>query len=236
MKITSLINTEFAYRKNSCLKSNEHSSVVQTSKFNIPSSAIKAKYCPSFGKYRKAGTVMLTDRETGQPVKAVLKKEVIGDYVSYKIYKGKEEAGYMDMNCDSILPEQTDLIWIEDNVIPEIEHLRTLDGEKYSGIGTALINAAVAESIKRGKNGNVWLCAQKGYAAGLSPYRKNENPIPFYHKLGFEALDIGQEYFIRDCLKKTEYDKLPCSTLMLLTPDAIKAKNKYFSENYKLLK
>lgn len=114
MHITSLTNTAFSAKninkQNSCLKNNNQSYVDKSSTMNVPVSAIKAKYCLSFGKYRKAGTVMLTDRKTGEPVKAVLKKETIGDFVSFKIYKGKEEAGYMDMNCDSILPEQTDLI------------------------------------------------------------------------------------------------------------------------------
>ncbi len=205
-----------------------------SNKLTPPVDAIKSKYCLSFGKFKKIGNVVLQDRQTGDNVLASLKREKYGkDYVSYKVFVKNEEAGYMDMNLSSVFPEDNNYVVTEpDNVIPEIQHLRSLSGEKYSGIGTALVNAAVQESVKRGKGGCLWLTTESGYAWSLSRYRANENPIPFYYKLGFKAVDAKTDKFINQCLEKTKYNMLPDSVLLLLTPEAIKKKHKYFSSNF----
>ncbi len=199
---------------------------------NIPLDAIKSKYCPSFGKFRKVDDVTLLDKNSGFNVKASLCREKIGDYVSYKIFVDRKEAGYMDMNCRSLFPEGDYVLTQPDNVIPQITHLRSILGERYSGIGTALVNAAVKESRKRGNDGCLFLTSEKGYARNFSTYRSNENPIPFYYKLGFEAVDPKLDKFIKDCISESKYDMLPDSALLLLTPEAIAQKNKYFSKNY----
>ena len=199
---------------------------------NIPLDAIKSRYCPSFGKFRKVDDVTLLDKNSGFNVKASLCREKIGDYVSYKIFVNRKEAGYMDMNCRSLFPEGDYVLTQPDNVIPKITHLRSILGERYSGIGTALVNAAVKESRKRGNDGCLFLTSEKGYARDLSDYRKNENPIPFYYKLGFEAVDPKLDKFIKQCIAESKYDMLPDSALLLLTPEAIAQKNKYFSKNY----
>ena len=199
-----------------------------------PFEAIKSKYCLSFGKFKKIGNVVLQDRQTGDNVLASLKREKYGkDYVSYKVFVKNEEAGYMDMDLASVFPEDNNYVITEpDNVIPEIQHLRSLSGEKYAGIGTALVNAAVQESVKRGKGGCLWLTTERGYAWSLSRYRANENPIPFYYKLGFKAVDAQTDKLINQCMEKTKYNMLPDSVLLLLTPEAIKKKHKYFSSNF----
>ncbi len=199
---------------------------------NVPSDAIKSKYCPSFGKFRKVDDISLLDKDSGFNVKASLCREKIGDFVSYKIFVDKKEAGFMDMNCTSLFPEGDYVLTQPNNVIPEITHLRSLLGEKYSGIGTALVNAAVKESRKRGNDGCLFLTAEKGYARTFSDYRSDENPIPFYYKLGFEAVNPQIDSFIKKCIAKSQYNMLPDSALLLLTPEAIAQKNKYFAKNY----
>ncbi len=199
----------------------------------IPLTSLKANFLPSFGKYKKVGDVQLFDREHGNFVKADLKKEKIGNYVSYKIYKGKEEEGYIDIDKKSLFPEGDFVLTEPDNVIPEVLHLRSLNGNKYAGIGTALVNAAVKESISEGKEGCIWTQTEKGYAHGLSDYRKNQNPIPFYYKLGFKSISPKTDELIKKCIETSNCEKLPDSAILLLTPEAIKKSNKYFA-NFKL--
>ena len=216
--------------RRSNLSKNCHS--VNVSFDSIPAEAIKANFCPSFGKYRKVDDITLLDKNTGFNVKASLSKEKIGDFVSYKIFVDKKEVGFMDMNCSSLFPEGDYVLTEPNNVIPEITHLRSLAGEKYSGIGTALVNAAVKESKKRGNDGCLFLTAEKGYGRTFSNYRSGESPIPFYYKLGFKAVDPKVDRLIEECIEKSNYNMLPDSALLLLTPEAISRKNKYFSKNY----
>jgi len=224
-------NTDFKLNKtNDCGYKRHDVPVVSYEK--IPLDALKSNFCLSFGKYRKVGDVVLINKDTEKPVVASLRKEKIGDFVSYKIFTGKEEAGYMDMEKEALFPEGDYVLTEPDNVIPKVSHLRSLLGDKYSGIGTSLINAAVKESLNSGKNGSLWLNAEKGYARGFSQYRSDENPIPFYYKLGFRAVEPGVDKFIKKCLENSDYRNLPDSALLLLTPDAIKAKNKYFAQNF----
>ncbi len=224
-------NTDYKLNKKNLAEYKKHE-VPAVSNAKIPLAALKSNFCLSFGKYKKVGEVVLVNKDTEKPVVASLRKEKIGDFISYKIFTGKEEAGYMDMDCDALFPEGDYVLTEPDNVIPEVSHLRSLLGDKYSGIGTSLINAAVKESLKAGKNGSLWLNAEKGYARGFSSYRSDENPIPFYYKLGFRAVEPGVDKFIQKCLENSDYRNLPDSALLLLTPNAIKAKNKYFAQNF----
>ena len=228
-----LNNSAYSYKKFG-IKDNVGRCLKPTilSQEKIPIEAIKSKYCPSFGKFRKVDDVTLLDKNSGFNVKASLCKEKIGDYVSYKIFVDRKEAGFMDMNCCSLFPEGDYVLTQPNNVIPEITHLRSLLGERYAGIGTALVNAAVKESRKRGHDGCLFLTAEKGYARSFSNYRSDENPIPFYYKLGFEAINPQIDSFIKKCISKSQYNLLPDSVLLLLTPEAIAKKNKYFSKNY----
>lgn len=201
----------------------------------IPALCYKANYCPSFGKYKKVCDVQLKERKTGRIVTASVKREKVGDFLNYKMYVDKNEVGFMYMNCDSYIPEGNFVVTQPTNNIPEITHIRSIEGNKYEGIGTTLINAAVAESIKRGKDGCLWLKTEKGYARTFSKYRSDENPIPFYYKLGFRAPEKKVDDLIRYCLDRQDYSSLPNSALLLLTPEAISAKNKYFANNYVFL-
>ena len=200
---------------------------------NISAENYIANYLPSFGKYKKISDVLLRERETGKLVAGELKRDKYGsDLFSYKIFIKGKEAGYMDLNCESLFPEDKYVVPEADNVFPEIQHLRSLEGDKYSGIGTALVNAAIDESIKRGKNGSVWLTSEQGYASSFSDYRKNENPIPFYYKLGFRTLNPNRDKYIQNCLRFSQYSMLPSSEVLILTSEAVKARNKELTENF----
>ena len=194
----------------------------------LPLNTLKANFCPSFGKYRKVADVYLKDKETGESVKASLQREYVGDFVSFKLMHRNEEAGYLDMDCGAVFPENSYVLPEIDNVIPRVCHVRSLLGDKYHGIGTALINAAVNESRKAGEKGYLWLQSEKGYAHSLSRYRRGENPIPFYYKLGFRAIDKNTDKFIKFCLEKSKYSELPDTAILLLTPEAVSKNTKYF--------
>ncbi len=199
----------------------------------IPSENIKANFLPSFGKFKKVGEVVITDRKTNNPVKATLKRETYGDSdYSYQLFADNELVGFMDLQCESLFPEDRFVITEPDDIFPEVKHLRTIRGDKYAGIGSSLINVAIDESKRRGKNGALWLTAEKGYAYSLSEYRNNESPIPFYYKLGFRAVDPSMDYFIQNCLAKSEYNLMPSSELLILSSEAAQARNKYLARHY----
>ncbi len=211
-----------------CYSSIMNTRRIENSKFSNYSAAnVKAKFLPSFYGYRKAGKTYIKDKKTQTPVLADIKRNKIGDFISFKLMVGREEAGYLDMVCDSIFPEEKYVLTQPYNNIPEICHLRSIMGDKYSGIGTELIKTAIQESCNQGGFGNLWLKAEKGYARTLSEYRSDENPIPFYYKVGFCSPDPDMDKFIKKCIDETNYYSLPDSTLLLLTPEA---RNKWLEQ------
>ena len=94
------------------------------------------------------------------------------------------------------------------------------------------VNAAIEESKSRGKNGSLWLTSETGYASSYSDYRKNENPIPFYYKLGFKSLNPKRDSYIRECIEKSQFNMLPSSEVLILTSEAVKAKNKELANSF----
>lgn len=176
---------------------------------------------PSFGALKKVEDIKLKDRNTGKSVDASLFKEKSGDFIDFKIKYKRQEAGYLSMDlCPTYLynlpkPE------INNKDIPEVEKIRTIMGDSLEGIGTALMTAAIKESIKNGTEGALWLSAEKGYAYNLSDYRKNENPIPFYYKLGFEAIDEDDKELIESCLVDNDLNNLPDISCLFLNPENI---------------
>ena len=50
--------------------------------------------------------------------------------------------------------------------------------------------------------------------------------------MGFRAIEPQIDTLIKECIKKADYDKLPPSALLILTEEAVKAKNIQFSKNY----
>lgn len=199
---------------------------------NIPASVYKANYLPSFGRFKKVRNVYLRDKDTGKEVPASLQKDNIGDFVMYRIMVNRENAGFLNMQCDSIFPEGDCVLTEPDNNIPEVKHLRSILGDKYSGIGTELMYAAVDESKKRGKRGALWLHSEQGYESSLSKYRSNENPIPFYYKLGFKSLDKKIDDLIKKGLETSDYGILPSSAILLLPSDKSDFIRRYYASNY----
>ena len=176
---------------------------------------------PSFSAARKVGKTGIIERETGNIVQVDVRREEIGPYITYTLNSGRKELGFLTMNLDSIYPIPEQIFTLKNDNIPKITNLRTLAGEKYAGIGTSLIKLAIKESKNNGSNGNLWLNAEKGYGKTLSPYRSDENPIPFYYKLGFKALNEDIDQYIQTCLDMQEYNKLPAIAKLVLMPEAV---------------
>lgn len=194
---------------------------------NYSSENVKANFLPSFGIARKVGKAEIIDRETGEPILADVKRDTVGSYVTFNLNLGRKSLGFLTMNCDSIYPVAEHVITLPTDNIPKVVNLRTIEGEKYSGIGTALIKTAIQESYNNKSYGNLWLNAEKGYERNLSPYRSNENPIPFYYKMGFRSPDEELDKFIKKCIQDNKIRRLPDTATLLLTTEA---KNKWLKE------
>lgn len=239
------LDTYKSFRNDSVLdkpekKTNKVSMPVSLSLPKIPVESIKAAYMPSFGCYKKVGEATLKDKTTGKAVSAeIQKKHDVDEYITYRLYADNKQIGLMDMalnepylDYDKSIPKDKNPVPYER--FPKIIHLRSLSGDKYSGIGSTLVNLAVEESKNCGKKGALWLNARKGYLKYASKYRSDENPIPFYYKLGFRAPRKADDEEIKLFLETQEYDKLPPSELLILTPEAAAAKNKYLVKNFTL--
>ena len=104
MKILSL-NNYFHQTINSSCNKNSNSdfsslnSVIKQK--DIPTYAIKANYLPNFGKYKKVADITLIDKDTERPVRASLRKERTGDFISFEITTGrKDQAGFLHMDLE----------------------------------------------------------------------------------------------------------------------------------------
>lgn len=229
-------NTYLFQNINSCKQNvGKTHTVAQNNSLNIneiPSSIIKANFVPNFGTYRKVKNIQLINKDTEKTVNASLVKDTIGDYSSYKIMIGKKEAGYMDMDCVSEIPTSIFPQYKYLNEIPEVKHLRSVMGDKYYGIGTELINTAIEESIKKGKGGRLWLSAVQGYGSGYSKHRENENPIPFYYKLGFRAIDDKKDKAITRALEDKDYGSLPEEATLILSAQGLYDFNEYYCNHF----
>lgn len=239
MKIIAVSNTNIQTKYSTECAKSKALCVNQQNKSNkpyiqadIPASVYKSNFLPSFGKFKKVKNVTILNRDTGKTVQASLQKETIGDFLRYRLLVNREEVGYMNMNCDIVFPETDFLLNEPDNNIPQVTHLRSIAGDKYAGIGTALLDVAVDESKKRGKMGALWLYADKGYAHSVASYRKNESPLPFYYKLGFESLDKNLNAQIQEGLITSNYGILPSSTILVLPSDKADALKHYYATHY----
>lgn len=219
--------------KNSSLSFSLPKNIKSVSQNNIPASIYKANFVPSFGKFRKVGDVTILNRDTGRTVRASLQKESIGNtYHRFRVLVNNEEVGFMALDCDAIFEENDFVLSEPDNNIPKVTMLRTLKGEQYAGIGSALLNVAVDESKKYGRKGALWLVAEEGYARTYSAYRRNESPIPFYYKLGFKTLDKELHKMIKEGINSSNYNKLPRSVVLVLPSSKADYLQKYYENHY----
>ncbi len=184
---------------------------------------IRANFCPSFGAYKIINKVYLTDKKTGESVKATIKKDSFGDDdIAYKLMVGRKEGGFLDLKFNTENKKKFDAENKDENTqgpFPEVVHLRSLLGNKYRGIGSALLETAIEESKKRGNGGALFLISCKGYAYAASKYRSNENPIPFYYKFGFRSCNEEEDKQIKKCLENSDYESLPALTYLELKPN-----------------
>lgn len=184
---------------------------------------------PDFGieKCRKVKTVYLIDKKNNDIIYADLLKH--RNYPKYEVRVKGKLAGYMHISDNGYLPECDNVPEaLKNKEIPKITGLRSIMGDKYSGIGSALINEAIEHSKKLKKNGMLWLMASCGYDNYASKYRSNDNPVPFYKKCGFTCIQKETEKKVNFALKNNQPGFLPETVNMLLTPEnAEKFQTKY---------
>lgn len=178
---------------------------------------VKACFLPSFKAYQPVKEVFVYDRKTNLPKNAVIWRDDIGDYTSLALYIEGEHscAGFLHFK--------------NDEKHCSIRHLRTLDaGEKYSGIGTALVGGAIDESFLCKKNGCLWVISHMGYGKELSDYQQGTNPLPFYLKRGFISLDNKFQDELLSLVEQNKTEEYPEKVLLVLTPfEANKFREKY---------
>lgn len=194
---------------------------------NYTSENVKANFIPNFGAFRTVGRTTLLDKETLKEVPVDIKRERIGDYTEFRIMVGRKKVGYLGMTSNATYPFPDHIIRRQNDNIPKVKYLRSIDGEKYAGIGTALIKAAISESLSKKQDGDLWLVSTKGFGCQDSSYRRNENPIPFYYKIGFVSKNKDENQYIKECLNAKRYDKLPDIAVLILST---KARNKWLEE------
>lgn len=178
--------------------------------FAVPSSEnIKAIFMPTFKGGVPIKKVVVYERETNQPRRAVVFKNDIGEFSSFELNIDGEKgcAGFMHFK--------------NEKDFCEIRHLRTLDaGKKYSGIGTALVGCAIDESFLLGKKGSVFAMSQKGYGKDFSDYNKGTNPLPFYLKRGFVVSDIKVDENLNFNYSENSMNGSLDKIMVVLTPEA----------------
>lgn len=192
---------------------------------------------PSFCQFRKVGQAQIIDRKTGEEINATIKKEnMLDEYISYQMLVKNNLIGYIDITVHPEAPkkaEQNANNPISYETMPEVSHLRSIEGDKYAKIGSTLINLAIEESKNHDGKGAIWLEAEKGYKKAESAYRSDENPIPFYYKLGFRAVDQSDEK-IRQLIENGNIEELPDKAILVLEPDNI-SYNAYLARNYSFI-
>lgn len=222
-QLNSFANNYSLNKQKSIVNTNNTTAIFSNRKqfSSLSNEAIKANFTPSF-KSSETKIISLKDRETNKDVEMKLTKISIGDYTSFKIHTMKnKEAGFLRLKSRNIMKED---LTLTDEMPPVILELRSLAGDKYKGIGTTLINEAIKESDKLGKGGCLWLRSLKGFGSSMSKYRSDENPIPFYYKMGFVSIYKSVDEQIRNCLANDNISDLPNDVILVLKPEVAKEK------------
>ncbi len=203
-------------------KNSNKYNVNQTSPIkSVPVEVLKANYINSLEEYEKIKEIPIKERASNETINASLYKSRNKTHPSFQIRIGDKVAGYMKMDCISGLPFGMKNTCVgNDAVIPCISDLRTILGSEYSGIGTALVKEAIRTSKKNGAQGSLWLYSMEGFEKNKSSYRRGENPLPFYFKLGFRANDDLIDNMIIKAIKKNKPKDLPPMCILFLTPEA----------------
>ena len=192
---------------------------------------VKANYLTFCGNYRKVRDIELLDNDTLEYTKASLqhKKDYCDEYI---ITKDGKKLGYMTFDKSANLGHMYDVAGFRDGVMPRIATLRSLEGDKYSGIGTQFVKEAVERSFQEGYDGLVCLNAIKNFASSDSDYRCTDSPIPFYYRLGFRSPSPEINRSIEIALKLKIPEMLPNETFMVLTPQNIYKFDDYYNSKF----
>lgn len=228
MKILNITQNNYLnYKNNTNQKLSKSFSCIESDNTNfasMPSYAYKANFIPAFGsssKFKNIGYTFLNNKRTGEKEKVFIQKAERNQDRLFKITKGNNELGFMHIDMASVFPEDDYVLTTIDNIIPKVSGIYSFKKDEYDGIGTALINIAVNESIKNNEQGYLWLEAAKS--------KDNVNPIPFYYKLGFRAVDKKQDEIIQYAINKSSNYMLPSYAVLILTPEGIEKSSKYYS-------
>lgn len=206
--------------------------IIKNEYSNYSSESVKALFLPSFGSLRKIKDVALIDKNNGKLVGAKVYRDTRSITEYYSLKKNGEELGYMKLKNPKV-SNFTNYAFSYPDDLPEVKEIRTIEGEEYEGIGTQLIKCAIERSCELGFDGELVLTAEKGYALNLSPYHSDDNPIPFYYKLGFQAIDEDEDIKCRDLLDKEDYTSLPFLEDMILTvEEGIPIFNEYYEKKF----
>ncbi|MBQ3642794.1 hypothetical protein II906_12855 [bacterium] len=231
MKISAINNTTYPIKKKPIQKGAKDKITIQNlSEYSAEN--IKAYYSPSFGNYRKIRDAYVENRTNKILYLTKISREKSRNTERYIITRNNKELGFMNFvirsNCK---PESFWYRFLQD--LPKIQGLRTIEGNDFRGIGTQLVKCAVDRSKELGYEGELILSAEQGYAMKESPYRSDENPIPFYYKLGFQCIDNLDDRKCRKLISEGRIEELPIIAEMILTKDkGVPAFEAYYEKNF----
>lgn len=198
---------------------------------NYTAENVRANFISFGNNYRKVRDVKIYDKSKREFVSASLEHK--RDYFDeYRIMKDGKKLGFMTFDEETNIGLMEDIKGFSDGVMPRIAALRTIEGDRYSGIGTQLVKEAVEKSFQTGYDGLVCLSAQKYFAKQDSSYRSEDSPIPFYYKLGFRSPQAQINNLIEKSIKLDLPQMLPMETFMVLKPSNVYKFDDYYKSKF----
>ncbi|MBQ3642795.1 hypothetical protein II906_12860 [bacterium] len=240
MKIQS---TQISYNnipKTPCKKSslNSNSQAMQEDFCAYNAENLKANFITFKGNFRILEDVVLYDKVEKKYVKASMQMREDGNLEEYQIIKGNDKLGYMYMNPKAEIIEEisneTRYGLKDTDKIAKIAKLRSIEGDRYSGIGTQFVKKAIERSLSLGQMGAVGVTACRYFDTAASDYRKNDSPIPFYYKMGFKAADSVINDAINIALDFNMQDLFPRCAFLVLTPKNVRNFYDYYENKFPL--
>lgn len=243
MKISKILNYQTNYKflplqnaKNTTTSCFQQTDIENS---NLPVYSYKANLQPSFGKTVRNKTLRILDKSTEKIINASLIKNVKDDLVSFDMYVKNVGIASIDIKFNYNLPKTDDSEQQEqDNAFPCVTNLKIIQEDKYQGIGSALLNLAVEESMKKGKNGALFLSYENSFPFCFdgSLLVDSENSLPFLFKLGFEAVDKELDKNIRKGLRTSNHTGFPEKTMLFLPANRQGYLRRFHSEKYGLMR
>lgn len=240
MKISKILNYQPNYKflplqnaKNAATLNSQQADIKNS---KLPVGASSAVYHPSFCKRVHDKNVQIIDRNTGIVNVVSLNKENQRDLVRFSLTSKNKEIGSMFLKYDCPMPQKYCNNPEVQKTIPCVINLEIKQGDKFLGVGTALLNLAIEESIKNGKNGSLLLLAENSFPFYFNGTTliESENSIQFYYKMGFEATDKELDDNIRKGLRTSNTESFPDEVLLFLPENRQGYLRRYYrTQNYR---